>query len=353
MHHSCLNCGAFVTGNPSPVGQTFAAYGKSWLKRLETRLRPQSVVRYKYALDLHCGPLLDLDLAEVTRPRLKDWIAGLHAKGCARKTISFYVAVVRGLLGEAVEDELLHANPALGIIRAMRLPNGRDQEEPLAFTADELARVLEAAKKLFPHEGYVCLFLMSHTGLRIGETLGLKWSDIDFDGHRFRVDRQIIISGIEATLKTARGRRSVDLARTLIGPLRSLRAKQLERAIGEGKEAGPYVFFPDYVAGLGTSNGTRARIESWLDRSVRAAGIKRHFHPHCLRHTFAILHVEEALKLQAETRIKWLCDQLGHATIKETLDTYVRHRQISDPVAADRFAQAIQVRRQFGLFGGV
>jgi integrase len=310
------------------------------------------VKRYRYVLDLHVEPISKLDLCDVTRARLKDWIAGLHAEGCSRKTMSLYVAVVRSLLAEAVEDGLLPANPALGVVKAMRLPMRHDDVEPLAFTADELARVLEAAKKVFPRDGYVCLLVMSHTGLRIGEALGLKWTDLDFERRRFRVDRQILIDGHEAAPKSARGRRSVDLAQTTIPPLRSLRARQLETAMAQGREAGPYVFFPDFIPGLKSSNGTRARIEGWLERSVRVAGIARHFHPHCLRHTFAILHVEEALKLQAETRIKWLCDQLGHATIKETLDTYVRHRQISDPAAADRFAQAIQARRQYSMFGG-
>jgi integrase len=335
-----------ATGTP-----TLSEYSAAWLRRLETKLRPATVLRYRYVLERHMGALSAVPLAGITRPRLKDWIAGLHALGSSRKSMALYVAVVRSLLSEAFEDGLIPANPALGVVRAMRLPARTDDVEPLAFTADELGRVLEAAKKLFPRDGYACLLLMSHTGVRIGEALGVKWTDFDFEQRKLRISRQIIIAGIETPPKSARGRRLVDLAQLLIPPLRSLRARQLETALAAGREAGPYVIFPDFRPGEGTSNGQRARIESWLDRSVRGAGIDRHFHPHCLRHSFAILHVEEALKLQVETRIKWLCDQLGHATIKETLDTYVRHRQISDPVAADRFAQAIQARRQYGLFG--
>lgn len=351
MSCECLLRGPVrVTDRQAP---TLAEYYPRWLKRLETKLRATTIKRYRYILESHCGPLMARRLDEISRGVLKDWVAGLHAEGYSRKSMSLQVAVMRALLGEALEDELVGSNPAMGLIKSLRLPQHHDAESPppLAMTSDELARTLEAARKLFPADGYPCLLLMSHTGVRIGEALGAKWTDIDWEAHKLRVERQILVTGFEAPPKSARGRRSIDLPALVMPVLRSHRTRQREWGMAHGRDAGPYVVFPHFLLGQSSSEGARSRIVRWLNESVTEAGIKQHFHPHCLRHTFATLHVDEALRLGAETRIKWLCDQLGHATIKETLDTYVRHRQVSDPGAADRFAQAIQARRQIGLFG--
>lgn len=339
-----------LTKGPPP---TLAAYYPRWLKRLETKLRGTTIQRYRYILESHCRPLMEKPLDEISRGVLKEWVAGLHGEGYSRKSMSLQVAVMRALLGEALEDEYITSNPAMGLIKALRLPQHHDSEAepPRAMTAEELALTLEAAKKLFPKDGYPCLLLMSHTGLRIGEALGLKWSDIDWEARTLRVERQILVTGFEAPPKSARGRRVVDVPSSVLPVLRSHRTRQREWGMAKGRDPGPYVVFPHFVLGQSSSEGARSRIVRWLDISVKEAGITRHYHPHCLRHTFATLHVDEALRLQAETRIKWLCDQLGHATIKETLDTYVRHRQVHDPGAADRFAAAIQARRQISLFG--
>src|SRR5207253_3118027 len=72
---------------------------------------------------------------------------------------------------------------------------------------EQLARFLAHAGRHRP------LFeLLAYTGLRIGEALGLTWSDIDFDAGLIRVHRQLSRRREHAPLKTEAGRREVVLA---------------------------------------------------------------------------------------------------------------------------------------------
>ena len=63
---------------------------------------------------------------------------------------------------------------------------------------------------------------------------------------------------------------------------------------------------------------------------LRLAGIEdRAFTPHSMRHSFTCWHVERKCDL------KWLQAQLGHKSIKVTLDVYARYAKLSDHQAAD------------------
>src|SRR5262249_29616079 len=89
--------------------------------------------------------------------------------------------------------------------------------------------------------------LLLATGLRRGEALGLKWSDMDFDLGRVCVRRKLVAVGYRvewSTPKTKRSNRSVDLDDGTVAALRRHRARQLQErmAWGEVWEQGDLVF---------------------------------------------------------------------------------------------------------------
>jgi integrase len=87
-------------------------------------------------------------------------------------------ACERGVLGE---------NP----LRFTKAPEQAEVRRP-TWTGDESRRFLAAAAT---HRLGVAFDLMLATGLRRGELLALRWSDIDFDGDRLRISRQLVVEG--------------------------------------------------------------------------------------------------------------------------------------------------------------
>ena len=142
------------------------------------------------------------------------------------------------------------------------------------------------------------------TGLRRGELLGLKWSDIDLEHGSLRVQRQIArIDGeiVEAPLKTKNAYRTLPLSADAIDVL-----KTQEKKCGNSQ----YVF-PSPTGGPISPDS----VLHMLHRVLKRAGLpKVRFHD--LRHSYAVAAI------RAGDDIKIVQETLGHATAAFTLDVY-------------------------------
>jgi integrase len=87
----------------------------------------------------------------------------------------------------------------------------------------------------------------------------------------------------------------------------------------------PWVFCSETGTPLNKSNVRRA-----FNRLLKRADLPAHFSPHCLRHTFASLLLQ-----QGESPV-YVQRQLGHASIKLTVDTYGKWLPMGNKAAVDR-----------------
>src|SRR5262245_23320429 len=192
---------------------TVKDYAARWLPQHATEqdLKPRTIESYAATLRLHVLPIAvgaltfgDLPVAAIRRPLVKALLRRQREHGYSRDSVRITLAVLSAMLEEAVEDDLLVANPAHRLRKKLRLSASHDAraEDILALTQDELDRALAAARDcsaLFP------LYLtLARTGLRIGEALGLDDTDpavFDFDGRRLRVLRQLGRRGVIGTPK--------------------------------------------------------------------------------------------------------------------------------------------------------
>ncbi|HEY5473623.1 MAG TPA: tyrosine-type recombinase/integrase, partial [Candidatus Limnocylindrales bacterium] len=153
------------------------------------------------------------------------------------------------------------------------------------------------------------------TGMRRGEAIGLRWSDVDLENARLSVLRALIPINREVVVsepKTAKGRRVIALDPGTVEVVKAQAARQLDdqtQADDAWVETG-LVFTAE--------NGTALDPES-VSRYFRQA-VKQSMLPkirlHDLRHTHA------TLALQAGVHPKVVSERLGHATVSITLDTY-------------------------------
>ena len=211
-------------------------------------------------------------------------------------------------LAQAVRWGLIARNPAAAIDRPRA---GRSETVIRALSADEVAALLAAARETWLYE---VILLAVATGLRRGELLALRWSDLDLESGLLSVNRAIEETGAGIGFKapkTARSRRTLPLPQIAVEALRLHRCAQAERRL----TLGPAYFDADLV--FATPEG-KPWFPSNFDRAwrtfKRAHGFTFRFHD--LRHTHA------SLLLALGVHPKIVQERLGHASVTMTMDVY-------------------------------
>ena len=175
---------------------------------------------------------------------------------------------------------------------------------------------------------------LQRPGMRRGEILGLRWSDLDLGAGRVAVRRPRILVDYQVQVsepKTAKGRRSLALDPVTVAALRAHRARQAEEklAVGGRYHDSELVFTrPDGIA------VHPERFSDWFRQRVRAAGLPR-IRLHDVRHSYA------TAALAAGVPAKVVSERLGHANIAITMDTYSHVLPGLDEQAAGQVARLI------------
>jgi len=276
---------------------------------LATAVRETTRMSYETSFRIHILPELGkLRLDEITREELKEFVALLVTKNLARASIRIIVSELSAVLNHAVEDAVINSNPATRLGKFYKqAPVMHEEVQPL--TAEEVVLFLQTVKRHSPK--YYPLFLCAiHTGLRSGELAGLQWLDIDFHG-KFVVVRRPIVHGQIHLTKSDKIRR-VDLSDDLLAVLQELRRQRKEKWLAKGRNE-----IPDWVScnregnPLDMHNVKNRHFYKCLEK----AGLRR-IRFHDLRHTFA------SLLIQNGESLAYVKDQLGHSSIKLTVDVY-------------------------------
>jgi integrase len=183
----------------------------------------------------------------------------------------------------------------------------RDEIQPL--DREQTRRLLEAAEGDRLHAFYVVAVT---AGLRPGEMMALRWSDVDLEAGTLRVNRTLS-DGEFATPKAPRSRRKIELSNTARAAIRAHRKRQLEEQM---KKAGLWkdhgLVFPSTV---GTPLSHRNVVRSFK-ALLKRAGLPTETRLYDLRHTCA------PLLLSSNVHPKYVQELLGHASISQTMDTY-------------------------------
>lgn len=172
-------------------------------------------------------------------------------------------------------------------------------------------------RQIRPPRYYPLFHTAITTGLRHGELLGLKWSDVDFDAASLAVRRTIYWNPPDGPQlqepKTPGSRRKVLLGGDTLAVLSAHRRQQLKERLA----AGPAWIDGDLV--FRTLEGKPPygpNITSYYKRlAARAEVPVIRFHD--ARHTCATL-----LLAQPGVNVKAMAERLGHANVSITLNTY-------------------------------
>ena len=198
------------------------------------KMRPSTYLTYHGYIENHIKPQLGkIPLNDLTTLHLQQFYKKLLAegrveriesqkqpKGLSTKTVLNIHQIISSALKLAVEQRLIARNPADGCA----LPKA-ERKEMQTLPVEQLTSFLREAKD----SGVFALYYIDlTTGLRRGELLGLKWSDIDLEKGDLRVQRQIgRIDGkiIEMPLKTKNAYRTLPLSADAIDVLKMQKCK--------------------------------------------------------------------------------------------------------------------------------
>ncbi|MBI2709772.1 MAG: site-specific integrase [Actinobacteria bacterium] len=176
--------------------------------------------------------------------------------------------------------------------------------------------------------------LLATTGMRRGETLGVRWQDVDLDAGRLRVVQTVVSINRKISViapKTARGRRPIALDPSTVAVLREHRRRMLEERMLVGadhSDEGLVFHRPDGSAlRPETVSATFLRRQAKLD--LPRLTLKG------LRHTWATIALEQGI------HPKVVQERLGHSTIGITLDIYSHASPMLHDEAANQIANLI------------
>src|ERR1700674_338361 len=314
-----------IVGAPSV---SVANYLARWLdEAARLKVRPKTFISYSLNVR-RLNPLIGrLRLAQLTPQTVQGAYARLTAQGLAPRSVRQAHVVLQSALRQAMTWGMVGRNAADGVIVPRPEPS-----EMATLTSEQLHHLFESTQGQALHAVWV---LLATTGLREGEALGLRWSDVDMEKATLVVRRALQRHGTAGLVmvepKTAGSRRTIHLSRIAVQALVEHRARQREMRLVAG--AAWRTDFGDLVFCARTG---MPMASSWLNkvfkRELAKAGLPR-IRIHDLRHTAA------TLLLIRGVHPKVVQDMLGHSTVTLTLDTYSHvtpalHKEAADHMDA-------------------
>jgi len=269
----------------------------TWAQTYAPMLSPKTRSLYTGLYDHHLSPQLgSVVLRQLTPELIARWQAErLAHPDSGPVAVAKSLTLLGNLLQRAVEGGHLTLNPVRAVRRAP-LPR-RAEVRPLAPTTIEAMRAASTPRDR------MLISLLAYSGLRPGEALGLRWSDVR-DRRTILVQRAISVGEIKAG-KT--GERTVRLLSPLASDLR-------EWDLRSGRPAGKALIFPSRDGGPWTDPAYQSWRRRAFARAITAAGIN-HARPYDLRHSYASLLLYEGRS------VIYVARQLGHDA-RLTLTTY-------------------------------
>ena len=310
-----------------PTKMTLAEYLNHWLTAdVERRVGKRTAARYREIVERNITPRLgQVPLRKLTAAHIEAFEADLQRDGWVKPGKKGVEAPRRGLsaqtvlhvhrtlsqaLNHAVRLEVLIKNPA----KQVKPPRPNSQEIKI-LSKQEIAALLASAKDTHL---YVPALVAVTTGIRRGELLGLRWSDVDLKAGMLTVNQAMQRTKGELEFKspkTKTSRRTITLPTMTVEALQAHYKAQLEdrMKLGLGRDPHGLVFT--------RADGKPSDPDS-LSKAFERLVIKAKVTPitlHGLRHT----HISHLL--MDGVHVKVVSERAGHANVNITLNTYAAY----------------------------
>jgi integrase len=305
---------------------TVSRYFEIWIAREQSKTdvgrgrAPATLEFYRQQFRYYVNPHLgSKPLPEVTPADVDRMIDALFRDGRSPRTVQAARNALSMLL-KAARREGLISRVATEQVDPIRSRVSESNPTEKALEPSQVGSLLEAARGTRWEPLIATLALL---GLRRGEALALRWSDIDLDRAEVRIAHSLsrLPMGGRSQLvigptKTASSRRLIAIPPVLVNLLRSWRMAQTEERLRFGSHWGGDWREEHLV--FTTPMGTPVdpdNLRHALERLGRQAGIG-HVHPHQLRHSVASVLIAQGHSAPEVARM------LGHSNPSVTMTFY-------------------------------
>ncbi len=267
----------------------------------------------------------------------KFYLSLIHDRGFKPNSMEIINTILHPVFAAAVRDGYIRINPTDGVMAEIKRSHDWEKPKRHALTEEQQTAFVNYISKSRTYKHWLPLFtVMLGTGCRVGEVVGLRWEDCDFDERIITIDHSLIYRKQEngkcefhiTTPKTKAGIRIVPMLSQVREAL--LLEREYQRVTGASQaEVDGYrgfIFCNRFGDCLSPhcinraieriSRAYNAEEAEKAKKENREAVLLPHFSAHNLRHTFCTRFCEN------ETNIKIIQEIMGHADIETTMNIY-------------------------------
>lgn len=284
---------------------------------------------YQTNLDKRILPALGAHkMRDISPAMVSSLLLDMQKEGLSQSTCVKVYTILLGLFKMAYMQDHVERNP-MDKVERPKPRKDEEKKEISAYTAPELRLILDCLEQE-PLKWQALVWLLSDTGIRRGEAVGLQWNDLDFNSGKATIRRSLGYTpekGVfESTTKNSRVR-TIDLSDHVLSLLHAWRQEQSDTCLS------PWVF--NQTADASPAPMHPQSPTRYLAKFAARYGIKD-LHPHKLRHSFASVAITHGADVAS------VSEKLGHADKAVTLRMYTHADENSIKQAGDIFRKAIE-----------
>lgn len=283
---------------PADSKTSFKEAGEMFMRlHVSIHCKPSTEEGYKGYLKNHIYPFFgEMKLTEITPLMVKEFVKQMVDTGRTHSTVNKYTKLISEIYTFMIDSNVITRNPA----RKQTLKETKN-DKIRALSSIEVKALLSKTKIVYS-DFYPLLFTALFTGMRQGELLALSWDSINWVTRKITIDKNYT-HGRVGTPKTGKTRK-IDMSQELMQVLREWKMASLPNTNN--------LVFPNSDGNYQDANNM---IKRRFKPSLERAGIDT-IRFHDLRHTYA------SLLLANGAPMKYVQHQLGHSSIKMTMDLY-------------------------------
>ncbi|WP_143463733.1 site-specific integrase [Levilactobacillus enshiensis] len=300
---------------------TVKEWSKKYYEMTKAKWRPSTEQHYHVIINRYVIPLIgDKKLSKLNRMEYEYLFIDPQLKHLKSSTVKTCHTMFMAIVNSAVANDVIPRNRLHGV-KFKPTPKRR------AFSETDLAKINDQLKQssLADHTFFMLLEL---TGMRDGESLGLKWSDINLKDKTISIKHSLSVGELGPT-KTPAGVRTISIPETLVKLLKEYRLDRKKVGMKRGKIVGRnsfvFTFKKDIMYKHFKTLLENANVEK--DKYV----------------VYSFRHTHATLLIGAGVSPVDVAKRLGHSDPSVTLKNYAHAIEGNDQKDAELFAKIANV----------
>ena len=289
-----------------------------WYEEYKTTVKASTLLKTERVFKNHILPAFGNKPIQDIKPmdaqnQMNIW----HKKLVRASMVMNYAGLV---FDYAIRMQLINMNPTKVIKKPVRKESVREDKDMNFYDKDELKKFMAALENNNNFRAFVYFRLLAFTGMRKGESLALKWSDIDLEKQTLYINKAVSRSATGLyiqTPKTPSSIRRISIDDKTVSILQEYKKESPDGLVFQSEDGG--ILSP-------------AKPRKWyLTAMKNLPDDFKQISIHGFRHTHA------SLLFEAGASIKDVQSRLGHSDIQTTMDVYTHVSKTAKEQLANRF----------------